>query len=228
MQPGLDTLQERLGHRFHDPGLLARALTHRSTGPLHNERLEFLGDAALNLSVSLLLYERFAQSPEGDLTRVRAHLVREASLHQMAVSLGLAGVLRLSEGEQRSGGARRASTLADALEAVIGAVSLDGGFSAAHAVVARLFGEVINASEVGNWRKDAKTELQEWLQARRHKLPAYRVVATLGAAHQQSFDVECEVAELNRRERGIGGSRRAAEQAAAAAMLAGLRAGGRA
>ena len=223
MQPGLDTLQERLGHRFHDPGLLARALTHRSTGPLHNERLEFLGDAALNLSVSLLLYERFAQSPEGDLTRVRAHLVREASLHQVAVSLGLAGVLRLSEGEQRSGGARRASTLADALEAVIGAVSLDGGFSAAHAVVARLFGEVINASEVGNWRKDAKTELQEWLQARRLPVPAYRIAATHGQAHEQTFEIACEVAALGLSASGSGRSRRVAEQEAARRVLEQLR-----
>lgn len=223
MQPGLDPLQERLGYRFTDPLLLEHALTHRSAGPQHNERLEFLGDAALNLSVSLLLYERFAQSPEGDLTRVRAHLVREASLHQVAAGLGLAAVLRLSEGEQRSGGAQRASTLADALEAVIGAVSLDGGFLAAHAVVGRLFGEVITRSEVGSWRKDAKTELQEWLQARRLPVPAYRIAATHGQAHEQVFEIACEVPALGLAASGSGRSRRAAEQEAARHVLDQLR-----
>jgi ribonuclease-3 len=223
MQPGLEPLQERLGYRFTDVSLLERALTHRSVGPQHNERLEFLGDAALNLSVSLLLYERCAQSPEGELTRVRAHLVREASLHQVAAGLGLARVLRLSEGEQRSGGAQRASTLADALEAVIGAVSLDGGFPAAHGVVVRLFGEVIHTSEVGNWRKDAKTELQEWLQARRMPVPGYRIAATSGQAHDQTFEIACEVPALSLSATGSGRSRRAAEQEAARRLLEQIR-----
>src|SRR5207237_816585 len=157
----------RLGHRFTQDGLLGRALTHRSFGADHNERLEFLGDAVLSLAISSLLFERFAGSDEGDLTRVRAHLVREDSLHKVALSLGLPEVLRLSDGEARGGGAQRASILADALEALIGAAFLDGGFDAARAVVQRMFGEVIANTDIGSWSKDAKTELQEWLQARR-------------------------------------------------------------
>jgi len=217
--PRLDALQDRLGHRFASAGLLQRALTHRSFGADHNERLEFLGDAVLSLTVSGLLYERFGESDEGDLTRVRAHLVREDSLHRAGLVLGLPEVMRLSDGEARGGGAQRPSILADAVEALIGAVYLDGGLTAADRLVRRLFGELIDTTEVANWRKDAKTELQEWLQGRKMKLPLYKVVATLGAAHKQTFDVECEIAELHLTERGIGGSRRAGEQAAAAAML---------
>ena len=156
-----------LGYRFDDGSLLIRALTHRSFGADHNERLEFLGDAVLSLAISSLLFERFAGSDEGDLTRVRAHLVREDSLHRVALSLGLPDVLRLSEGEARGGGAQRPSILADALEALIGATFLDGGFEPAQALVRRLFGEVIATTDIDSWTKDAKTELQEWLQARR-------------------------------------------------------------
>ena len=141
MGPRLDALQHRLGHRFADPGLLALALTHRSFSADHNERLEFLGDAVLSLAISSLLYERFAGSDEGDLTRVRAHLVREDSLHKAAVLQGLPEVLRLSDGEVRGGGAQRASILADALEAIIGATFVEGGFASARALVQRLFGE---------------------------------------------------------------------------------------
>jgi ribonuclease-3 len=225
--PGLGALQHRLGHRFADPALLERALTHRSFGAAHNERLEFLGDAVLNLAVSSLLYERHATSAEGDLTRVRAHLVREDSLHRAALAFGLPEVLRLSEAELRAGGARRPSILADALEAVIGAVFLDGGYEPACAVVSRVFGEVIDASEAEHWTKDAKTELQEWLQARRIPVPAYQIVATRGQAHAQTFEVECAVAALGLAERGEGRSRRAAEQEAARRMLAALRASDR-
>jgi ribonuclease-3 len=157
--------------------------------------------------------------PEGDLSRVRANLVKQDTLHQLAVSLGLPAVMLLGEGELRSGGQKRPSILADALEAVIGAVYLDAGFAAAQALVQRLYQAVQINPEMEAIGKDPKTELQEWLQGRRMKLPSYRVVATLGAAHKQSFDVECEIPELNRAERGIGGSRRAAEQAAATAML---------
>jgi len=139
----LDALQRRIGHRFADAGLLTRALTHRSFGVDHNERLEFLGDAVLSLVISSLLYERFAGSDEGDLTRVRAHLVREESLHRVALQLALPEVLRLGEGEARGGGAQRASILADALEALIGATFVDGGFDAARTVVTGLFGEII-------------------------------------------------------------------------------------
>lgn len=219
MDDALAALQRRLGHDFADVALLERALTHRSFGAAHNERLEFLGDAVLSLAVSAMLFERFGGSDEGDLTRVRAHLVREDSLHRSALSVGLPAVLRLSEGEARGGGASRPSILADAMEAVLGAVFVDAGFEAAERVVAGLFGEVIAATDVAAWRKDAKTELQEWLQARRLPVPVYRIAATRGQAHAQTFEVECAVATLGLAERGEGRSRRAAEQQAARRML---------
>lgn len=227
MDQRFDELQGRIGHRFRAADLLERALTHRSFGADHNERLEFLGDAVLSLAVSSLLYERFGGSDEGDLTRVRAHLVREDSLHRMALQLGLPEALRLSEGEARGGGAQRASILADALEAVIGAVFLDAGFDAARALVQRLFGEVIAGSEIGGWAKDAKTELQEWLQARRLPVPGYRILATRGQAHAQTFDVECAVPALGLTQSGEGRSRRQAEQEAARKMLDVLKASDR-
>ncbi len=220
----LAALQQRLQHSFSDARLLARALTHRSFSADHNERLEFLGDSVLNLAVAGLLYERLQDLPEGDLSRVRANLVKQDTLHQLAVGLGLSEVLRLGEGEARSGGHKRPSILADALEAVIGAVYLDAGFDTAQALVRRLFQSVEIKPEMQAAAKDPKTELQEWLQGRRMKLPVYRVAGTLGAAHKQTFDVECEIPDLGVSERGIGASRRAAEQAAAAAMLLGLKA----
>lgn len=215
----LAALQSRLQHRFSDPRLLARALTHRSFSSEHNERLEFLGDSVLNLAVSALLYERLQSLPEGDLTKVRASMVRQEPLHQLAVGLGLPALLKLGEGEVRTNGRQRPSILADALEAVLGAVYLDAGYPAAEALVRRLFQDVVMQPSLAAAAKDAKTELQELLQGRKMQLPVYRVVATLGAAHKQTFDVECEVAELGLVERGIGASRRAGEQAAAAAML---------
>lgn len=229
MAPGfesstLQALQRRLGYRFANPGLLQRALTHRSFGAEHNERLEFLGDAVLSMAISALLYERFSGSDEGDLTRVRAHLVREDSLHRAALVLGLPEVLRMSEGEARGGGAQRPSILADAVEALIGAVYLDGGFEPSVALVTALFGEVISATDAENFGKDAKTELQEWLQARRLAVPAYRIVATRGEKHAQTFDVECAVPALGLAERGEGRSRRAAEQEAARRLLDTLKA----
>ncbi len=222
--PSLQALQQRLGYQFAQPQLLRRALTHRSFGSEHNERLEFLGDAVLSLAISKLLYERLSDSDEGDLTRVRAHLVREDSLHRAALALGLPEVLRLSEGEARGGGALRPSILADAVEAIIGGVFLEGGYEPAHAVVARLFGEVIQTTEADNWAKDAKTELQEWLQARRVAVPAYRITATRGQAHAQTFEVECAVPSLKLIEHGEGRSRRVAEQEAARRMLEALKA----
>jgi ribonuclease-3 len=216
---GLLALQDRLQHTFSDPRLLERALTHRSFSSDHNERLEFLGDSVLNLAVAHLLYERLSALPEGDLSRIRANLVKQDTLHQLAVGLALPEEMKLGEGEVRSGGHKRPSILADALEALIGAVYLDAGYPAAQALVQRLFQDVAINPQMQASAKDAKTELQEWLQGRKMKLPLYRVVATLGAAHKQTFDVECEVAELGLTERGIGGSRRAGEQAAAAAML---------
>jgi ribonuclease-3 len=219
LNAGLVTLQQRLQHQFADASLLKRAITHRSFSSDHNERLEFLGDSVLGVVVADMLYRRLQKLPEGDLSRVRANLVKQDTLHQLAVSLGLPDVMLLGEGEMRSGGQKRPSILADALEAVIGAVYLDANFAAAQALVQRLYQAVQINPEMEAIGKDPKTELQEWLQGRRMKLPSYRVVATLGAAHKQSFDVECEIPELNRAERGIGGSRRAAEQAAATAML---------
>ena len=224
MIDGLNALQKLLQHEFKNGGLLRQALTHRSFAVDHNERLEFLGDAVLNLAVADLLYQRLSDLPEGDLSRVRANLVKQDTLHGLAVGIGLPRLLRLGEGEMRSGGQKRPSILADALEAVIGAVYLDGGFGAAQQLVHRLFKAVeINAtmSAIG---KDPKTELQEWLQGRKMKVPLYRVVASLGAAHKQTFDVECEIVEFDLRERGIGISRRAGEQAAAAVMLQTLKA----
>ncbi len=226
MSPALDTLQQRIGHRFARPALLQRALTHRSFGAEHNERLEFLGDAVLALAVSQLLYERLADSAEGDLTRVRAHLVREDSLHRAALGIGLPELLRLSEGEARGGGAQRPSMLADAMEAVIGAVFLDGGYASAAALVQRLFGETITETDAADFGKDPKTALQEWLQARHIPVPVYRIVATRGQAHAQTFDVECAVPTLSLAQCGSGRSRRAAEQQAASRLLAQLQAGG--
>ena len=223
MDDRLEALQLRVGHRFADPTLLSRALTHRSVGADHNERLEFLGDAVLSLAISSLLFERFAGSDEGDLTRVRAHLVREETLHRAALQLGLPEVLNLSDGEARGGGAQRASILADALEALIGAAFLDGGFDAARHMVQALFGETIVTTDIGNWAKDAKTELQEWLQARRLPVPSYRISATRGQAHAQTFEVECGVPALGLTESGEGRSRRIAEQEAARRMLDALK-----
>lgn len=220
----LDALQARLGHTFEQPALLVRALTHRSFGADHNERLEFLGDAVLSLAISSILFERLAGSDEGDLTRVRAHLVREDSLHKAAVTFGFPDVLRLSEGEARGGGAQRPSILADALEAVIGAVFVDAGFDAVKAVVERMFGDTITNTDLSSWTKDAKTELQEWLQARRLAVPLYRIVATRGQAHAQTFEVECSVPALSLQHSGEGRSRRVAEQEAASRMLDALKA----
>ncbi len=212
-------LQRRLQHEFTDIRLLSQALTHRSFSSDHYERLEFLGDSVLSLAVSDLLYTRLGELPEGDLSRVRANLVKQDTLHQLAVDMGLPDAIKLGEGEFRSGGQKRPSILADTLEAIIGAVYLDGGFIKAQALVHRLFNAVEINPQMDAIGKDPKTELQEWLQGRKMKLPLYKVVGTLGAAHKQSFDVECEIPELCLSERGIGGSRRAGEQAAAAAML---------
>lgn len=219
MSPELLALQQRLGHAFANPRLLDRALTHRSFSADHNERLEFLGDSVLGLAISGLLFEKLTQLPEGDLSRVRANLVKQETLFEIATKLDLARPLRLGEGEKRSGGHKRPSILADALEAVIGAVYLDAGFETAAALVRRLYADVELSAQMSAMGKDPKTELQEWLQARKMKLPVYRVVATLGEAHRQTFDVECTVVETGHSERGIGASRRAGEQAAAAATL---------
>ncbi len=222
MDGGLIALQQRLQHQFSDPSLLERAVTHSSFSSNHNERLEFLGDSVLNLAVSGLLFQRLEVLPEGDLSRVRANLVRQETLHQLALGLELSEVIRLGEGAMRSGGRALPSILADTLEALIGAVYLDAGYPPAQELVHRLFESVEITPQMLAMDKDPKTELQEWLQGRKLKLPLYRVVATTGVEHRPVFDVECEIAELSRVERGIGASRRTAEQAAAAAMLATL------
>ena len=222
--PALASLQSRLQHQFSDPSLLQRAVTHRSFSAEHNERLEFLGDSVLNLAISTLLYRRLQAQSEGDLSRVRANLVKEGTLHQLAKDLRLDQVLHLGEGEARSGGHQRPSILADALEAVIGAVYLDAGYAVAEALVLRLYEAVEINPQMQAAAKDAKTALQEWLQGRKMQLPQYRVVGTAGVAHRQTFEVECAIAELALAQRGSGASRRAAEQSAAAAMLATLKA----
>jgi ribonuclease-3 len=218
----LKSLQARLGHRFADSALLERALTHKSFGLLHNERLEFLGDAVLAGAVSGLLYRHFPDAPEGELTRMRAHLVREETLHRLALEIDLPTLLRLSESEARSGGAQRVSILADAVEALIGAVYLDGGFDAARAMVERLFAPLVTSTQATGWSRDPKTALQEWLQARRQPVPAYRIEATRGRQHEQLFVVVCSVPARGLEVRGEGRSRRAAEQEAARSALATL------
>ena len=215
----LSELQIRLGYAFQQNGLLQQAVTHRSFSSDHNERLEFLGDSVLNLSVAHMLYVQLSSLPEGDLSRVRANLVKQDTLHQLAKTLDLSAVMRLGEGEMRSGGQSRPSILADALEAIIGAVYLDGGYQDAQALVERLFQKVDIKPDMQAAGKDPKTELQEWLQGRKFALPKYTVVATSGAAHRQQFEVSCEVTELRQTQQGSGASRRAAEQAAAAALL---------
>ena len=217
--PVLSELQVRLGYAFRQHALLQQAVTHRSFSADHNERLEFLGDSVLNLSVAHLLYTQLANLPEGDLSRVRANLVKQDTLHQLAKTLDLPPVMRLGEGEIRSGGQNRPSILADALEAIIGAVYLDGGYKEAQALIERLFAQVDIKPDMQAVGKDPKTELQEWLQGRKLALPKYTVVGTSGAAHRQQFEVSCEVTELRQTQQGSGASRRAAEQAAAAAML---------
>lgn len=220
----LEELERRLGHRFATPELARQALTHRSFGTPHNERLEFLGDSLLNCAVATLLYERFPQLPEGDLSRLRAALVNQSSLSQIAQGLGLGERLRLGEGELKSGGFRRPSILADALEALLGAIFLDAGFEAARGVVQGLLAERLERAEGSPVDKDPKTELQEHLQGRRLALPRYAVMKTVGEAHDQTFTVECRVDDLGLAASGQGASRRIAEQAAARGVLAQLEA----
>ena len=215
----VDQLQTRIGHVFIDARLLQEALTHRSFGQPNNERFEFLGDSILNCVMSIALFERFGELREGELSRVRASLVRQDALHRIALGLELGDCLRLGEGELKSGGSRRPSILADALEAVFAAVFLDAGFGAAKAVIDRLYVPLLAEVDPRKPSKDPKTALQEWLQGRKMRLPQYEVARVLGAAHRQTFEVVCQVAELGLDALGEGASRRAAEQAAATSML---------
>lgn len=210
-----ERLERALGHRFVRPELLQQALTHRSHGSPHNERLEFLGDSILNCIVASLLFERFQNLREGELSRLRASLVRQDTLAELAQGLKLGDYLRLGEGELKSGGFRRPSILADGLEAIIGAIYLDAGFDLARGFVERIFGSLMAAIDPRQSAKDAKTELQELLQARKLPLPTYVLVATRGEAHAQEFEVECAVSGLGIAVSGSGNSRRSAEQAAA-------------
>ena len=210
-----EAIERRLGHGFRDAALLRQALTHRSHGTPHNERLEFLGDGLLNFVVARLLYEKFAKLPEGDLSRLRAHLVNQQTLSELAVSLSLGDHLRLGEGELKSGGFRRPSILADAFEAIIGAIFLDSGFAAAEQTLARLYQPLLERVDPQALGKDPKTRLQELLQGRRLALPQYSIATVSGEAHEQHFVVECAVPELGITTRGEGPNRRAAEQEAA-------------
>jgi ribonuclease III len=221
MSPAPRTLERKLGYTFTEPALLAQALTHRSFGVPNNERLEFLGDSILNCTVALLIYERYAAMPEGELSRLRANLVNQTVLAEIAAQLEVGPQLRLGEGEIKTGGANRPSILADAVEALLGAVFVDTGFDAARDLVKRLFDERLDS--IAKPTKDAKTALQEWLQAKHLALPQYSVARIAGAAHKQTFQVRCMVGEPNEPGHivavGEGASRRAAEQQAAKQVL---------
>ena len=208
-------LQRKLGYSFAQAPLLQQALTHRSHSAANNERIEFLGDSILNCCVAHELYQRFATLKEGELSRLRANLVRQETLAELAQKLELGTYLHLGEGELKSGGFRRPSILADGLEALLGAVFLDGGFAAAQAVVRGLYASLLEHLDPQTLGKDPKTLLQELLQARKIPLPQYAVVATQGAAHNQLFQVECQIPRLEIRTTGFGASRRIAEQEAA-------------
>ncbi|MCA3131999.1 MAG: ribonuclease III [Betaproteobacteria bacterium] len=207
------------GYRFRDPSLLRVALTHRSHGQPHNERLEFVGDAVLNCAIAAELFRRFPSMAEGDLSRLRANLVNQGALASVATTLGIGEHLRLGEGEARSGGAGRPSILADSFEALIGAVFVDGGFDPAQTLALGFFEAQLSGLSAAPAAKDPKTALQEGLQARRLALPVYRVLATHGAEHQQRFEVECGIAALSVKVSATGSSRRSAEQGAAQAAL---------
>jgi len=220
----LDDLQSRLGYRFKDLRHLESALTHRSMGPLHNERLEFLGDSIVNFVVAEALFRRYPEAQEGKLTRMRASLVRGQSLSQLARRLQLGETIRLGSGERKSGGRRRDSILADAMEAVIGAIFLDSGMAACQSCITTWLESELASVNPNQVDKDPKTALQEWLQREKKELPVYRVLEVLGPAHQQTFRVQVQVDGLDQYPVGTGASRREAEQAAAADALSQLRA----
>jgi ribonuclease-3 len=213
-------VERQIGYAFRVPALLAQALTHRSHGNPHNERLEFLGDSVLNCVIASELYLRFSDVGEGELSRMRSNLVRQQTLAELAAAIQLGELLHLGEGEMKSGGFRRPSILADGLEAVFGAVFMDGGFSAIRDVIRRLYAPLLDRLDPTAPAKDPKTLLQEYLQGRHIPLPVYQVIATRGEAHTQRFEVECTVDELMLRTLGEGTSRRAAEQEAARHALA--------
>lgn len=212
-------LQERLGYTFQKPDLLMQALTHRSHSKKNNERLEFLGDSVLNCTVAEMLYERYGDLDEGDLSRVRANLVKQQALFEIAQALQLSDCLRLGEGELKSGGFKRPSILADSFEAIVGAIFLDSGFDASKKVLRKWYSQILEHVDPRTLGKDDKTLLQEYLQGHQLPLPIYTVVATTGVAHNQQFEVECSIPSLKVMLSGKGASRRAAEQAAAKLSL---------
>ena len=213
----IGALSEKLGYSFHHTERLQRALTHRSFSSEHNERLEFLGDSILDCVISRYLFDSFPHLSEGELSRLRSSLVREETLATLARRLGLGECLQLGEGELRSGGRERASTLADALEAVFGAVFMDGGFEDAGKAILGLYVPYLGEIDIATLGKDPKTLLQEYLQGKKIPLPVYNVIATHGEAHAQSFQVECAIPALKMVTQGTGTSRRSAEQQAAEA-----------
>ncbi len=210
-----DALQRSINYRFRNAELLRRALTHRSVGAMHNERLEFLGDSVINCIIAQALYQKFPDLPEGELSRLRASLVSETALAVLAERLDLGEALLLGEGELKSGGTRRPSILSDGLEAIFGAAFIDGGYDAARQAVLHVFNSRLETLDPENSGKDAKTMLQELLQGRHLPLPCYTVTTVHGEAHAQRFEVECFIASLSIRCSGIGTSRRRAEQEAA-------------
>jgi len=215
LKPDIEKLCKKIGYSFNDNSLLLEALTHRSVGALNNERLEFLGDSVLNFVVAEQLFMRLPKASEGDLSRLRASVVKKESLVEIAKSLELGDYISLGSGELKSGGFRRESILADAVEAIIGAVLRSSGFDDCQQLILRLCKDKIDQTIVDGPEKDAKTLLQEYLQSRRYRLPEYTVVDISGKAHQQSFSVECHIKELEIQTSGYGRSRRIAEQEAA-------------
>lgn len=218
----LDQLEQRLNHRFKNSALLRQAVTHRSMGNQNNERLEFLGDSILGFVVSEMLYHHYPDVPEGDLSRLRARLVRGESLADLAREFDLGDALLLGQGELKSGGYRRDSILADAMEAIIGAIYLDGGFAVCDAWLKKLFEQRIKNLPPLAELKDPKTRLQEWLQARKHPLPSYEVIRIKGDGHLQIFIMSCRIDGMGVSTQGEGGSRRKAEQEAASLAIAEL------
>jgi len=215
----LHYLEKALGYQFEDKSLLLQAITHRSAAAKHNERLEFLGDAILGMRVADHLYHQSPEADEGQLSRMRAHLVKRETLASIAADLKLSDYLVLGPGELRSGGASRTSTTADAVEAIIAAVYLDAGIGPAGQLIDHLFGARLSNLPAEAKQKDPKTRLQEWLQAQGKPLPVYQVMRISGAQHAQSFTVECELPEVGAKATGKGASRRKAEQQAAEQLL---------
>ena len=209
------SLSRIIHYTFHDPSLMIMALTHRSFSSQHNERLEFLGDSVLSFLIANELYKRFPRIDEGDLSRLRAQLVKESSLSHIALSIGLGDFIRLGEGELKSAGWRRPSILADTFESIIGAIYLDGGIESAQQFVLRFFNMQLNEIDPTLIQKDAKTLLQELLQSKKSDLPIYTVVSIEGEAHSQTFTIECLIKKSNIKTQGVGNSRRIAEQEAA-------------